>query len=234
MLRLDGITLSYRDGGARRRVLDEVSISVPAGVVAAVTGPSGSGKSSLLSVAATLVRPEAGSVRIGPVEAARLSRGEAAQLRRSRLGIVFQSPNLIPSLTVREQLEVMARIGSPALRGLSARELRSRAERTLEAVGLSGLGGRRPAALSGGQRQRVGIARAVFHDPEVLLVDEPTAALDRARGDEIIDLLLQLTHERRLSTVLVSHEPRHVERADAVWTMLDGRLTAQRSERLAA
>lgn len=225
MLDLHDITLTYPDGDGRLTALDHVDLSVPAGTATAVTGASGSGKSSLLAVAATLVAPDSGSVRIDDVDVARLTGDAAARVRRERLGIVFQQPNLIPSLTVREQLEVMARLGAPGLARLRGADRRDRIDRALADVGAAAFADRLPAALSGGQRQRVGIARAIVHEPAVLLVDEPTSALDQERGDAIIDLLVRLTHERSLATVVVTHERAHVPRFDDAVTMHDGRLT---------
>ena len=222
MITLDDVTLTFPDGGSRVTAVDHVSLSAPAGVVTGITGPSGSGKSSLLAVAATLIRPDSGHVWIDDVDAAALTRTEAAALRRDRIGIVFQQSNLLPSLTAREQLLVMAELGGG---GHGRREaVRRRADELLEAVGLAEHGGKRPAQLSGGQRQRVSIARALVHEPAVLLVDEPTSALDQARGAEIMELLARLTHERRTATLLVTHDLVHREALDELVTVVDGRL----------
>lgn len=222
MITLDDVTLTFPDGDSRVTAVDHVSLSAPAGVVTGITGPSGSGKSSLLAVAATLIRPDSGHVWIDDVDAAALTRTEATALRRDQIGIVFQQSNLIPSLTAREQLLVMAELGGG---GHRRREVvRRRADELLEAVGLAEHGGKRPAALSGGQRQRVSIARALVHEPAVLLVDEPTSALDQARGAEIMELLARLTHERRTATLLVTHDLVHREALDELVTVVDGRL----------
>ena len=222
MITLDDVTLTFPDGGSRVTAVDHVSLSAPAGVVTGITGPSGSGKSSLLAVAATLIRPDSGHVWIDDVDAAALTRAEAAALRRDRIGIEFQQSNLLPTLTAREQLLVMAELGGG---GRGRREAgRRRADELLEAVGLAEHGGKRPAQLSGGQRQRVSIARALVHEPAVLLVDEPTSALDQARGAEIMELLARLTHERRTATLLVTHDLVHREALDELVTVVDGRL----------
>jgi len=223
MITLDDVTLTFPDGGSRVTAVDHVSLTAPAGVVTGITGPSGSGKSSLLAVAATLIRPDSGHVWVDDVDAATLTPTEATALRRDRIGIVFQQSNLLPSLTARDQLLVMAELGGGG--GRRRREaVRRRADELLEAVGLAEHGGKRPAQLSGGQRQRVSIARALVHDPAVLLVDEPTSALDRARGAEIMDLLARLTHERRTATLLVTHDLVHREALDDLVTVVDGRL----------
>ncbi|MFD7336761.1 ABC transporter ATP-binding protein [Streptomyces violascens] len=223
-LLLDDITLTYPDGEGRLTALDAVSLSVDAGRVTACVGPSGSGKSSLLAVAATLVTPDSGRVVVAGTDTGALGPAEKAALRRDSIGIVFQQPNLLPSLTAAEQLQVMAHLA-----GRGPREARGRALELLAAVGLATEAHRRPHQLSGGQRQRVNIARALMNDPAVLLVDEPTSALDHERGAAILDLLLTLTRDRGTATVLVTHDRAHLERMDAVVTMADGRLSAARA-----
>ncbi|WP_406135754.1 ABC transporter ATP-binding protein [Streptomyces sp. NBC_01089] len=219
-LTLDDVTLTYPDGDGRVVALDEVSLEVPAGSLTAVVGPSGSGKSSLLAVAATLVTPERGRVVVDGADTAVLSRAEKAVLRRERIGIVFQQPNLLPALTAAEQLQVMAHLA-----GRSTAQVRERAVELLDAVGLADQAGRRPHQLSGGQRQRVNIARALMNEPSVLLVDEPTSALDHERGAGVLDLLVTLTRARGTATVLVTHDHTHLDRMDRTVSMADGRLT---------
>ncbi|MEV5517981.1 ABC transporter ATP-binding protein [Streptomyces flaveolus] len=219
-LHLTGITLTYPDGDGRLTALDRVTLDVPRGSVTAVVGPSGSGKSSLLAVAATLITPDAGTVTVDGADTAAMSRGELADLRRRRIGIVFQQPNLLPSLTAAEQLQVMAHID-----GRSPRAARGRALDLLGAVGLADQADRRPHQLSGGQRQRVNIARALMNDPGVLLVDEPTSALDHERGAAVVGLITRLTHERATATVLVTHDHAHLAAADRVTEVRDGRLS---------
>jgi putative ABC transport system ATP-binding protein len=177
-LSLQNLTLTYPDGAGRLTALDDVGLEVGPGRLTAVVGPSGSGKSSLLAVAATLIRPDAGSVVVDGVDTAGLSGKRLSVLRRDRIGIVFQQPNLLPSLTVLDQLQVMTHLS-----GGSLRDSRAKGLDLLGSVGLAALAERRPHQLSGGQRQRVNIARALMNDPAVLLVDEPTSALDRERGD---------------------------------------------------
>jgi putative ABC transport system ATP-binding protein len=218
-LTLTDITLTYPDGDTRLTALDRVTLDVPAGSTTAVIGPSGSGKSSLLTVAATLITPDSGSVTVDGAATAGMTRGQLAELRRHRIGIVFQQPNLLPALTAAEQLQVMAQIT-----GHRPAKARPRALELLDAVGLAGLAGRRPHQLSGGQRQRVNIARALMNDPTVLLVDEPTSALDHDRGTAVIDLITRLTHERATATVLVTHDRSHLSTVDRVATIHDGRL----------
>ncbi|WP_418959896.1 ABC transporter ATP-binding protein [Streptomyces tritici] len=219
-LLLDDVTLTYPDGDGRLTALDAVSLEVPAGVLTAVVGPSGSGKSSLLAVAATLVTPDRGRVMVAGTDTAALDAAGRAALRRERIGIVFQQPNLLASLTAVEQLQVMAHLS-----GAKPKAVRDRALALLDAVGLAGQADRRPHQLSGGQRQRINIARALMNEPDLLLVDEPTSALDHERGAAVVGLLATLTEERGTATVLVTHDRTHLDRTDRVVTVRDGRLS---------
>ncbi|MFF5535894.1 ABC transporter ATP-binding protein [Streptomyces cinerochromogenes] len=218
-LQLTDITLTYPDGEDRLTALDHVTLDVPRGSLTAVVGPSGSGKSSLLAVAAALVAPDTGTVTVDGTTTTGMTRGDLTDLRRRKVGIVFQQPHLLPSLTAAEQLQVMAHIDrrSPA-------RARGRAMDLLDAVGLADHAHRRPHQLSGGQRQRVNIARALMNDPTVLLVDEPTSALDHERGATVIDLIARLTRRRATATVLVTHDRAHLTAADRIAEVHDGRL----------
>ncbi|GAA2324023.1 ABC transporter ATP-binding protein [Streptomyces cuspidosporus] len=224
-LNLTDITLTYPDGDSRLTALDRVTLDAPRGSLTAVVGPSGSGKSSLLAVAATLIGPDAGTVTIDGTSTTGMTRGELTGLRRRAIGIVFQQPNLLPSLTAAEQLQVMAHIG-----GRPAARARGRAMELLDAVGLADHAHRRPHQLSGGQRQRVNIARALMNDPTVLLIDEPTSALDHERGAAVIDLITRLTHQRATATVLVTHDRTHLTAVDRIAEVHDGRLRLQRGD----
>ncbi|MEU3059234.1 ABC transporter ATP-binding protein [Streptomyces subrutilus] len=219
-LLVNDVTLTYPDGDGRLTALDRVRLEVPAGTLTAVIGPSGSGKSSLLAVAATLVTPDSGTVVVGGRDTAELSAAGKSALRREEIGIVFQQPNLLASLTAAEQLQVMAHLS-----GRPSGAMRRRALELLDAVGLADKADKRPHQLSGGQRQRVNIARALMNEPSVLLVDEPTSALDHERGAAVLDLLVTLTRERSTATVLVTHDHAHLDRMDRTATMADGRLT---------
>ncbi|MFG2881810.1 ABC transporter ATP-binding protein [Streptomyces sp. NPDC048297] len=219
-LNLTDVTLTYPDGDSRLTALDDVTLTVPKGSLTAVVGPSGSGKSSLLAVAATLITPDSGTVTVDGTSTTGMTRAELTGLRRHTIGIVFQQPNLLPSLTAVEQLQVMARID-----GRSAARARGRAMELLDAVGLADQAHRRPHQLSGGQRQRVNIARALMNDPVLLLVDEPTSALDHERGAAVIALITRLTHERATATVLVTHDRAHLAAADRIADVRDGRLS---------
>lgn len=223
MIRLSNITLTFPDGDARVTAVNDVSLTAYPGTVTGITGPSGSGKSSLLAVAATLIRPDSGQVLIDDIDATGLTATESTALRREKIGIVFQQSNLIPSLTAREQLTVMNELGARHARRRRAATI-ARANVLLDAVGLAAHSDKRPHQLSGGQRQRVNIARALMNDPSVLLIDEPTSALDQERGASIIDLILRLTDELNTSTLLVTHDLVHLPRMHGVVHLIDGRI----------
>jgi len=223
MIRLNNITLTFPDGDTRVTAVNDVSLTAHPGTVTGITGPSGSGKSSLLAVAATLIRPNTGQVLIDDIDATRLNPTESTVLRREKIGIVFQQSNLIPSLTAREQLTVMNELGARHSRRHRA-STTARADALLDAVGLAAHSDKRPHQLSGGQRQRINIARALMNDPSVLLIDEPTSALDQERGASIIDLILRLTDELNTSTLLVTHDLVHLPRMHGVVHLVDGRL----------
>ncbi|GAA1356117.1 ABC transporter ATP-binding protein [Arthrobacter rhombi] len=220
-LSLVNVTLEYPDGDGIVKALDSVDLTVEPGQMVSLVGPSGSGKSSLLATAATLVRPTHGVVLIDGVDATGLADKDLTTLRREKIGIIFQQPNLLASLTATEQLIIVDH-----LRGKSLKEARTKADGLLDMVGLGSAAGKRPHQLSGGQRQRVNIARALMGDPTVLLVDEPTAALDHDRSDSIVRLLRRVTDEFQVGTVMVTHDTEFVPLTDAVATMRDGHLTA--------
>lgn len=205
VLNLDDVCITYPDGDRAVTALDHVTFTANAGELTAVVGESGSGKSTLLSVAAGLSTPDSGSVQV-----------------TGSTGMVFQSANLLGPLTVREQLLVTDHI-----RGTRITRSRCRhADDLLSRVGLDGYGDRRIHQLSGGQRQRVNIARALTGNPALLLADEPTSALDHALSRRIVELLRELTTERGLATVLVTHDRSLLDQADLVVDMRDGRLTS--------
>ncbi|MEU1839549.1 ABC transporter ATP-binding protein [Micromonospora chersina] len=218
-LTLDTVRLTYPDGDRRLLALDDVSLHVGAGQFVAVTGPSGSGKSSLLAVAGALIAPDSGRVVVNGVEVGGLDTRARDRLRLDSIGFVFQQPNLLPSLSALDQLLLVAE-----LRGVDRGPARQRALGLLDQVGLAGRDHRRPAKLSGGERQRVNIARAVMGDPAVLLVDEPTSALDQERGTAIVTLLRDITREWSLATVMVTHDLQQLHLVDRAVQMLDGRL----------
>ena len=220
-LHIDDVTLVYPDGDSTLTAVDAVSLDIPAGTATALLGPSGSGKSSLLAVAGGLTRPTSGVVRIGGevVFTPTTTPREATRARRDRIGLVFQQPQLIASLTALEQLELHAH-----LRGRRPSSARDHARALLDAVGLAGLEHRRPAQLSGGQRQRVAVARALVGRPDVLLVDEPTSALDHERGTQVIALITGLAAQEGAATLIVSHDASTLASVDTQAVLRDGRL----------
>lgn len=217
---LNDITLTHQDGDQQTTALDHVNLTVDGGQFVAVVGPSGSGKSSLLAVAGTLITPNTGHVEIDGVDTTGLDNAARTKLRRTRLGFVFQGTNLIPSLTALDQLLAVVHIN-----GERPSDARAKAERLLGTVGLAGKLDRRPHQLSGGERQRIGIARALMNDPAVLLVDEPTSALDHDRGTQIVELLADITHADNVATVMVTHNTAQLDTVDRITTMQDGTLT---------
>lgn len=223
-LELAELTLEYPDGDGVIKALNKVNLQVQSGEFLSLIGPSGSGKSSLLAVAATLVKPTSGSLFVDGVSVSSLDEKGLATLRRDKVGIIFQQPNLLPSLTAIEQLLIVEH-----LRGKSPRNSTAKAAELLEVVGLSNIANKRPHQLSGGQRQRVNIARALMGSPTLLLVDEPTAALDHQRSESIVRLLRQVTDEFNLGTVMVTHDTEFVPLTDSVATMRDGVLGAVQS-----
>lgn len=217
---LDTVLLTYPDGDRRLTALDRVSLQVDPGELLAITGPSGSGKSSLLAVAGALIAPDSGTISIDGIGLAGLDRAALDRVRRERIGFVFQQANLLPSLTVLDQLLLVSH-----LTGRSRGGATGLARVLLERVGLSSKSDKRPHQLSGGERQRVGIARALMGEPALLLVDEPTSALDHERGHAVIELLREVTAEQQTATIVVTHDLQYLPLADRTASMSDGRLS---------
>jgi putative ABC transport system ATP-binding protein len=218
-LALSGVTLEYGDGDSQITALDEVTLTIEPGEVVAIVGPSGSGKSSLLAVAGALIRPTRGVVHAGGTDLAAATDRARAFVRRTHLGYVFQTGNLLPALNVRDQLLLI-----PHLNGRITAADRTYAQELLDAVGLDGKAEQRPHQLSGGERQRAGVARALMNRPSVLLADEPTAALDQHRARQIMALLAGQAHLRGTATALVTHDTGLLDAVDRVVRLHDGRL----------
>ena len=215
-LSLKNVGLKFGDGDTTVTALDDVNLEVAPGELVAIVGPSGAGKSSLLAVAGGLTKPTSGSVVLRDIDLTATPQRQLAEIRRNQIGFVFQSSNLLPSLTALAQLRLMSTItGRP---GRDPHEL-------LESVGMTHRANKRPGQLSGGERQRVGIARALVTDPAVLLVDEPTAALDRARSHEVVQLLADEPHSAGVATIMVTHDHDVLVHCDRVLEMIDGELS---------
>jgi len=220
ILRTNEVTKVYEARGGSVRAVDGVSMSLNRGEFIAIVGPSGSGKTTLLALLAGLLRPTAGSVLIGDQDLAGLSEGERARFRREKIGFTFQANNLVPYLTVRENVELAAR-----LKGRLGPVERRRAVELLDRLGLGERLNALPSQLSGGQQQRVAIARALAHDPLVVLADEPTASLDTERGHQVVQVFRDLVKEQNGAGVIVTHDLRLLRFTDAAIRMVDGRVT---------
>ena len=218
-LALDGIVVTIVDGERQVDILDDTALSVAPGELVTISGRSGSGKSTLLAVAGMLRTPDAGTVVVAGTEAGGLSQSARTRLRREQIGMVFQGAELCPSLTAIEQLELAAHI-----QGDLDRDARDRARQLLDQVGLADRHDHRPGQLSGGERQRVGIARALMNRPAVVLADEPTSSLDPERAREIMELLAAVTTGLDLATVVVSHDPTHLDLTHRELVLESGRL----------
>ncbi|MEV0352018.1 ABC transporter ATP-binding protein [Nonomuraea sp. NPDC050680] len=214
---LEEVTRTYGKGATEVTALRQVSVGFPRGSFTAVMGPSGSGKSTLLQCASGLDRPDSGVVRIAGQDITRLREKELAVLRRDQVGVIFQAFNLVPSLTAWQNVILPSRLARRRPDASRVREL-------LHRVGLAGREGHRPAQLSGGQQQRVAIARALLGRPEVLFADEPTGALDRSTGGEVLTLLREAVDAFGQTVVMVTHDPEAAARADSVLFLTDGQI----------
>lgn len=218
------LTRVFGVGEAERRAVDGVSLEVVAGEILLIFGPSGCGKSTLLSIAGGLDRSFSGSLSLFGKDVSTLPDAELSRLRGDKIGFVFQAFHLLAHLSVLDN--VMA----PALFSRAASgeaRVKQRAVAVIERVGLADRLASRPAELSGGQRQRVAIARALLHEPELLLCDEPTGNLDRATGEQIIDLFAALHAELKTTMVIVTHEERLSRLAHRTLDMVDGKLEVE-------
>jgi putative ABC transport system ATP-binding protein len=217
ILQVRDLVMRLRSGGREVAILDGVSLDVAARETVAVTGPSGSGKSTLLGLIAGLDRPTAGSIVLDGVEITTLDENRLARLRRDRVGFVFQSYHLIPTLTAIENVAMPLELAGRPHRLERAREL-------LDAVGLVGRADHYPSQLSGGEQQRVAIARALALRPPLVLADEPTGNLDSATGAQIIELLLALNREHGSTLLLVTHDEALAARGQRIVALRDGRV----------
>jgi len=217
-LRMTAVTKVYGVGDAAVTALDGIDFEARAGEVVVVMGPSGAGKTTFLTIAGALLRPTSGTVEIAGTEVTRLGERDLPAVRRDKVGFIFQSFNLLESLTALENVRLVI-----SDQDSSRRTLNNRAQELLNMMGLSHRSGSLPKQLSGGEKQRVAIARALANNPDVILADEPTANLDFKRGQEVMGLLRQIAVELEKSVLIVSHDQRARAVAHSAFWLQDGR-----------
>ncbi len=213
------VTKVFGKGDIAVHALRGVNLTITSGEFSAMAGPSGSGKSTLLNMIGGLDKPTSGEVLIEGVLTNRLSAGKLSDLRRDRIGFVFQSYNLIPVMTAIENAEYTL-----MLQGKPAKERRARVRDLFQQIGLGGMENRFPNQLSGGQQQRVAIARAVAAEPALVLADEPTANVDSDTGQALMDLMVQLNEEQGVTFLISTHDPRVMDRARRLIQLRDGQI----------
>jgi putative ABC transport system ATP-binding protein len=218
-LLLQGVRKTYRVGGDEVVALDQVDLTVAAGEIVTLVGPSGSGKTTVCSIAGGLLSPSEGTVEVGGHDISRYSSRELTDFRRAEVGFVFQTVNLVPFLTARENLLVVDELAGRRLRRGDAKQ---RADELLEELGLADRSANLPSQLSGGQRQRVAIGRALMNDPSLVLFDEPTSALDSTLGDQVVKLIRDEMKARGTAAVIVTHDDRITHYADRTVHITDG------------
>jgi putative ABC transport system ATP-binding protein len=224
-IHLQGVHRIYRLAGENIHAVNDVSLDVWPGVMTAVVGRSGSGKTTLLNLIAGLDDPTEGTIMVLGRNLRTMDERERLDLRLNKLGFIFQSFGLMPLLSARENVGVPLR-----MRGMSPHEREERVAAALEWVGLSDRAHHRPYELSGGEQQRVAIARTIAEGSDLVLADEPTGQLDTRTGRRILDLLRRLVKERRITLVIVSHDPQVMAEADIVHEMRDGKLIETRAK----
>jgi putative ABC transport system ATP-binding protein len=220
-LRMRGVRKVYPMADEEVVALDRADLDVGAGEIVALVGPSGSGKTTLCSIAGGLLTPTEGEVVVGGEDISGYSPKQLTRFRQTTVGFVFQSVNLVPFLTARENLLVVDELGRRT--GAAAR---SRADQLLEELGLADRAKNLPSELSGGQRQRVAIGRALMNDPELVLFDEPTSALDTHLGEQVMELIRREMKDRGTAAVVVTHDERMTHYCDRVVRIVDGRIDA--------
>jgi putative ABC transport system ATP-binding protein len=220
LVEVQRVSKTYRNH-VEVHALREVSLALEKGAFAAVVGPSGSGKSTLLHLLGGLDRPDEGAIRIAGVDLCTTPSDQLADFRLRRIGFVFQAFNLLPVLSVEENLEFVA-----ALQGRTKPQRRHRAAELLEAVGLEDIGDKRPNELSGGQQQRVAVLRAIMTEPAIVLADEPTANLDSANAAILLDMMERMNQEKGITFLFSTHDPKVMERARRLIRLQDGAVIA--------
>jgi putative ABC transport system ATP-binding protein len=220
-LDMQDVRKTYGSGDTTVVALEHATLKVGGDEMIALVGPSGSGKTTLLSIAGGLLSPTEGDVRVGPHRITEYGRKELTRFRRQMIGFVFQGANLVPFLTAKENLLLVADVA-----GSRGRAAEQRAERLLEELGLGHRVKNTPPQLSGGERQRVAIGRALMNEPELVLFDEPTSALDSTLGEQVMDLIRTEVKGRGTAAIVVTHDQRMTHYADRVVEISDGRLAA--------
>lgn len=217
VLSFDNVHKDYQQGEITVRALRGLTLAIEPGEFSAIVGPSGSGKSTALNLAGALDKPTSGRITLEGVDLSTKSMKELSQIRRERIGFIFQSYNLIPVMTAFENAAAVL-----SLQGVSESEQRARVLPLLEELGLAGLADRRPDQLSGGQQQRVAIARAIAAGPAIVLADEPTANVDSTTAEKLLDVMHRLNEERGVTFLFSTHDPRVMRHAGRVITLVDG------------
>jgi putative ABC transport system ATP-binding protein len=224
VVEVENVTRVYEEKGMpSAHALRGVSLKVEKGEFMCLSGPSGSGKTTLLNLIGGLDAATSGVIKVDGRELAGLSRVEMADLRRDRIGFIFQAYNLVPVLTAAENAGYVLE-----LKGMGAAERRAKVKAVFERIGLGQYLDSRPLKMSGGQQQRVAVARAIVSEPAVVLADEPTANLDQATGRALMDLMRELNREHGITFIFSSHDPMVLERADRVVKMMDGQVVDEK------
>lgn len=218
LIELDNVSRSFGEGHKRIEALKNTTFSVEEGEFVAIIGPSGSGKSTLLTIIGGLQKPSNGTVEINEKPFSDVSEKERAALRFKEIGFILQASNLVPFLTVKDQLNLVNKVEKSKVKKEKQKEL-------LEELGIYDLRDKYPSDLSGGERQRVAIARALYHEPSVILADEPTASLDSEKAFEVVEILARETKSKKKATIMVTHDERLISQCDKVYVMKDGVLT---------
>ncbi|HEL1067904.1 TPA: ABC transporter ATP-binding protein [Streptococcus equi subsp. zooepidemicus] len=211
------VTKSFKDGDQTIEALKKTDFSIEAGEFVALIGPSGSGKSTFLTIAGGLQTPSSGQFLVNGKDYTNLSEKERSRLRFKDIGFILQTSNLIPFLTVKQQLELVDK--------LTKNKQKAKRQQLFEDLGIAKLANKLPQDLSGGERQRVAIARALYHDPVIILADEPTASLDTEKAFEVVELLAKESKEKNKAIIMVTHDNRMIDYCDKVYRMQDGQLS---------
>lgn len=219
---MKNISKNYQDGEQAIEVLKNVSLEVAQGEFVAIVGPSGAGKSTFLSIAGALLSPTEGEIAIGGTTLNSMSEKALTKVRLDKVGFIFQGANLIPYLSVRDQLLVIAELSGE--KGSAAKE---RADKLLQELGLTARQNNYPESLSGGEKQRVAIARALMNDPDIILADEPTASLDASRGHKVVQMIADEVKRKNKAAIMVTHDERVLDLVDRVIRIEDGYLKAE-------